>query len=183
MVERRIEGRIADIWGARTPFAPGDEWAVRVDSLLEPGVDETQVSWVPSACVLCSNGCGLDIAVHDGRIVGVRGRASDRVNHGRLGPKGLHGWKANNAPDRLTMPLVRRAGQLEPASWEEAMDLVVARSRRVLDEHGPLGLGFYNSGQLSWRSTTPLRSWCAAASALRISTATHVSAPRPPLLL
>ena len=83
MVERRIEGRIADIWGARTPFAPGDEWAVRVDSLLEPGVDETQVSWVPSACVLCSNGCGLDIAVHDGRIVGVRGRASDRVNHGR----------------------------------------------------------------------------------------------------
>ena len=27
-------------------------------------------SWVPSACLLCSNGCGLDIAVKDGRIEG-----------------------------------------------------------------------------------------------------------------
>jgi hypothetical protein len=27
--------------------------------------------------------------VKDGRIVGVRGRAVDRVNHGRLGPKDL----------------------------------------------------------------------------------------------
>ena len=57
--------------------------------------------WVQSACVLCSNGCGLDIGVAGGRIVGVRGRAGDRVNHGRLGPKGLYGWQANSAPDRL----------------------------------------------------------------------------------
>ena len=62
MRTRTVDGRIADIWGARTPFAPGEEWTVRVDTLLEPGVDEKQVSWVPSACVLCSNGCGLDIA-------------------------------------------------------------------------------------------------------------------------
>ena len=135
MRTRTVDGRIADIWGARTPFAPGEEWTVRVDTLLEPDVDEKQVSWVPSACVLCSNGCGLDIAVHDGRIVGVRGRAGDRVNRGRLGPKGLHGWRANNAPDRLTTPLVRRGGALEPAAWEEAMELVVgavaARARRA----------------------------------------------------
>jgi anaerobic selenocysteine-containing dehydrogenase len=39
------------------------------------------------ACVLCSNGCGLDVAVANGRIVGVRGRARDRINHGRLGPR------------------------------------------------------------------------------------------------
>ena len=38
-----------------------------------------------SACVLCSMDCGMDVAVKDGRIVGVRGRAEDRVNHGRLG--------------------------------------------------------------------------------------------------
>ena len=39
-----------------------------------------------------SNGDGLDIAVDDGRIVGVRGRVTDRVNHGRLDPKDLFGW-------------------------------------------------------------------------------------------
>ena len=121
---------------------------MRVDQHLEDGVDEHDVAWLQSACVLCSNGCGMDVAVRDGRIVGVRGRASDRVNHGRLGPKGLFGWQANNATDRLTEPLVRRNGRLEAASWDEAMDLVVERSRQVLEERGPLGMGFYNTGQL-----------------------------------
>ncbi len=37
----------------------------------------------------------MDIAVKDGKVVGVRGRATDRVNKGRLGPKGLHGCVAN----------------------------------------------------------------------------------------
>lgn len=32
-------------------------------------------AWVHSACIRCSNGCRLDIAVKDGRIVGVRGSA------------------------------------------------------------------------------------------------------------
>lgn len=38
-----------------------------------------------------SNGCGIDIGVKEGKVVGVRGRAMDRVNKGRLGPKGLNG--------------------------------------------------------------------------------------------
>jgi anaerobic selenocysteine-containing dehydrogenase len=86
--------------------------------------------------------------VADGEIVGVRGRADDRVNHGRLGPKGLHGWEANKSRDRLTTPLVRRDGRLVPASWEEAMDLVVARSNALLRDHGPGSHAFYDSGQL-----------------------------------
>jgi anaerobic selenocysteine-containing dehydrogenase len=90
----------------------------------------------------------MDLGVHEGRIVGVRGRAGDRVNHGRLGPKGLFGWQAINAADRLTQPLVRRDGQLQEATWDEAMERIVARSRQVLNESGPLGMGFYTSGQL-----------------------------------
>ncbi len=140
--------RIADIWGARTPHGPGTRWPARVDQFLTAGVDESAVTWRQSACVMCSNGCGMDVAVLDGRIVGVRGRADDHVNRGRLGPKGLFGWQANGSPDRLTTPLVRRDGELRPASWDEAMELVVERTRAVLNERGPLGLGFYNTGQL-----------------------------------
>jgi ferredoxin-nitrate reductase len=140
--------RIADIWGARTPHAASEEWPVRVDQFLVEGTDEASVTWTQSACVLCSNGCGMDVGVVDGRIVGVRGRAGDRVNRGRLGPKGLFGWQANHSPDRLTTPLVRRDGVLQPASWDQAMDLVVDRSRSVINRHGPLAMGFYNTGQL-----------------------------------
>src|SRR3954452_14389738 len=140
--------RIADIWGTRTPHARGARWPVRVDQFLEDGVAEAEVEWVQSACVLCSMDCGMDVAVKHGRIVGVRGRAGDRVNHGRLGPKGLFGWQANNSPDRLTEPLVRRDGELRPASWEEALGAVVERTQTLLRERGPLSLAFYNSGQL-----------------------------------
>src|SRR4051794_26551076 len=142
-----MSDRIADPWGERTPFEKGAPWPVRVDQHLVVPEEEVE-RWVQSACVLCSNDCGIDIAVKGGRIVGVRGRADDRVNHGRLGPKGLYGWQANNSPDRLTEPLVRRNAELEPATWDEAMGLVVERSEHVLTESGPLSMAFYNSGQL-----------------------------------
>ncbi|WIV54277.1 molybdopterin oxidoreductase family protein [Amycolatopsis nalaikhensis] len=140
---------ITQPWGTRTPYGPGEPWPVRVDSHLAEGVRPEDVDrWVRSAAVLHSNGDGLDIAVADGRIVGVRGRADDRVNHGRLDPKDLFGWQANASPDRLTTPLVRRDGELVEASWDEAMALVVERSKALLDEQGPSALGFYTSGQL-----------------------------------
>ena len=114
-------GRITDVWGDRTPYAQGTRWPERVDRYLT--VDEERVERrVPSACVLCSNGCGLDIAVADDRIVGVRGHAADRVNHGRLGPKGLFGWQANNSRDRLTAHLIRVDGALRETDWDTAVD-------------------------------------------------------------
>jgi ferredoxin-nitrate reductase len=102
---------------------------------------------VPSACLLCSNGCGLDIAVKNGRMVGVRGRAGDRVNYGRLGPKGLYGWQGQ-LHDRLTRPMIKRGSTLREASWDEAMDLITSRSKELLESKGALSHGFYTSGQL-----------------------------------
>jgi anaerobic selenocysteine-containing dehydrogenase len=141
--------RIAEPWGSRTPYGPGEAWPTRVDSYLADGLTEEDVDrWVQSATILHSNGDGLDIAVKDDRIVGVRGRAVDRVNHGRLGPKDLFGWQANNSPDRLTRPLIRRDGELVETDWDTAMSAVVGRTRELLDEQGPSAIGFYTTGQL-----------------------------------
>jgi anaerobic selenocysteine-containing dehydrogenase len=141
--------RIAEPWGSRTPYGPGQTWPTRVDSYLEGDLTEEDVDrWVQSATILHSNGDGLDIAVKDERIVGVRGRAADRVNHGRLGPKDLFGWQANNSPDRLTRPLIRRDGELVECDWETAMEAVAGRARGLLDEQGPSAVAFYTSGQL-----------------------------------
>jgi len=139
---KKTRDSIKDIWGDRTPYL-GD-WPVRVDEQT----DETPDKWVQSACVLCSNGCGLDIGVKNGKIVGVRGRGVDAVNHGRLGPKGLNGWVANNSPDRLTKPLIKKNGKFEEASWDEAMDLIVQKSKEVIEKQTSQGIGFYTSGQL-----------------------------------
>ncbi|WP_029432032.1 molybdopterin oxidoreductase family protein [Blastococcus sp. URHD0036] len=141
--------RIAEPWGTRTPYGPGEPWPVRVDTHLAEGVTEDDVdAWVQSASLLHSNGDGLDIAVRNGRIVGVRGRAVDRVNHGRVDPKDLFGWQANESPDRLTRPLIRRDGELVECDWDTAMDAVAGRCRELLDEQGPSAVGFYTTGQL-----------------------------------
>src|SRR3954471_22000492 len=133
---------ITDIWGPRTPHL-GD-WPVRVD---ERTTDEPE-QWVQSAFVLCSNGCALEIGVKDGHIVGVRGREVDQVNKGRLGPKGLHGWEANNNADRLKTPLIKRDGKLQEATWDEAMGLIVQRTREIQKEHTSAAIAFYNTGQM-----------------------------------
>ncbi|TSD67982.1 nitrate reductase [Inquilinus sp. KBS0705] len=140
---KQTRDSIADIWGERTPYFD-EQWPERVDER----VTEEPDNWIQAACVLCSAGCGLDIGVKDGKMVGVRGRSVDAVNRGRLGPKGLHGWIANNSKDRLTRPLIRRDGELQEASWDEAMNLIVAKSKEIIDKHTSLGIGFYTSGQL-----------------------------------
>src|SRR5215203_1781637 len=126
---------IKDIWGARTPHYK--DWPERVDKKVFEEPDE----WIQSCCILCSNGCGLDIGVKNGRMVGVRGRAVDRINYGRLGPKGLNGWVANNSEDRLTKPLIRRDGRLQEASWDEAMKLMVQNSRNIIEKHSAGAFG------------------------------------------
>src|SRR4051812_32563944 len=142
--------RIADPWGSRTPYGRGEAWPPRVDAFLADGLGESDVDrWVQSASVLHSNGDAMDIAVKDGRIVGVRGRTVDRVNRGRLDPKDLYGWQANNSADRLTRPLIRDGRRLVEADWDTAMGRIVERSRQLLDGPGGWGrFGFYTTGQL-----------------------------------
>src|SRR3954469_2458250 len=141
--------RIRNPWGTRTPYGPGEPWPVRVDSYLAGDVGPDEVDrWAQSASILHSNGDAMDIAVKDGRMVGVRGRAVDRVNRGRLGPKDLYGWQANSSPDRLTRPLIRRQGELVETDWDTAMAAVAGRTRELLEERGPSSVGFYTTGQL-----------------------------------
>src|SRR5215212_2305308 len=65
--------RIAEPWGTRTPYGPGEEWPVRVDQFLEEGISEEEVDrWAQTASLHHSDGDGLDLAIKDGRIVGVR---------------------------------------------------------------------------------------------------------------
>src|SRR3954468_18834400 len=120
---------IRDVWGPRTPNLRA-QWPPPPDVRL---LEEPE-TWVQSWCVLCSTGCGLDIGVRDGRIVGVRGREVDAVNHGRLGPKGLHGWVANESADRLTRPLLRDGDGFREIDWDAAMDLWVRRTKEIVAE-------------------------------------------------
>lgn len=105
--------------------------------------------WVRSACILCSNGCGLEIGVKDEKIVGVRGIPNHPVSFGHLGPKGEHGWVANSSKRRGTAPMIRRkkSEPLQAVGWDEAMDFFMQKFKQAWAS-GHQNLACYNSGQL-----------------------------------
>ena len=84
---------------------------------------------VPSVCTQCGLGCAVTLDVRDGRVARVRAREAPPVNDVWLCDLGQFGYEYLHAPDRLTQPLVRRDGQLRPATWREALDLVADRLR------------------------------------------------------
>ena len=45
---------------------------------------------------------------------------------------------------RLTQPLVRRGGELTPASWDEALDVTAAGFARAVETGGPDTVGMFS---------------------------------------
>jgi NADH-quinone oxidoreductase subunit G len=90
-----------------------------------------------STCTLCPVGCSLILDARDGQIMRTRSRENRDVNDIWLCDKGWFGYEFTYHPDRLTKPLIRRSGQLEPASWEEALSLIAAKIQEA-KPHGKL---------------------------------------------
>jgi formate dehydrogenase major subunit len=73
-----------------------------------------------SVCTGCSVGCGIELFTSEGRIIRIEGDWNAR-NKGLLCEQGRYLLRPNGR-QRLTTPLVRKDGELQPASWKEAMD-------------------------------------------------------------
>jgi predicted molibdopterin-dependent oxidoreductase YjgC len=103
-------------------------------------------------CGFCGVGCGLSIKVEDGVIQKVAGEKGNPSSKGEACIKGREGWRHLYSDKRLTTPLIRKNGELVPASWDEALDLVASKMSEIRDEHGPDAFGMFSSS----RSTNEL---------------------------
>jgi formate dehydrogenase major subunit len=81
---------------------------------------DKQVTHVPSLCVGCSVGCSIDIQTCDNQIVRINGDWDGAVNHGVLCKTGRY-QPLEEKRQRVTQPMVRKNGSLEPVSWDEAL--------------------------------------------------------------
>ncbi len=106
------------------------------------GVDK----WVKGVCRFCGTGCGVMVGVKGGKVVTVKGDPNNH-NAGFLCLKGALMPPIIYAKERVTKPLIRKNGQLTPASWDEAMNLVVAKFKETMQQGGPQAVGYYGSGQ------------------------------------
>ena len=92
-----------------------------------------------ATCPLCEATCGLEFEVERNggqRVTSVRGDREDVFSHGFICPKGASLRPLHEDPDRLRAPLVRRDGELVPASWDEAFALIDERLPPLLERHG-----------------------------------------------
>lgn len=108
----------------------------------QPEATPDGVKWDKAPCRFCGTGCHVRVGVKDGKIVAIQGDQLADVNKGLLCVKGYHVGLALYGKDRLTRPMLRRNGKLEPIEWEEAIDIV---ARRIMAH--PEKFAIYGSGQ------------------------------------
>ena len=121
---------------------------------VQGGVGTLEIKWSKAQCRFCGTGCGVMVGVKDGRVVATHGDMQAEVNRGLNCVNGYFLSKIMYGGDRLTTPLLRKRGgvyakdgELEPVSWDEALEVMVAQCKRVLREKGPTAIGMFGSGQ------------------------------------
>ncbi len=121
---------------------------------------------VDSVCPFCGVGCQLTYNVKDNKIISVDGRDGP-ANHNRLCVKGRFGFDYAHSPQRLTQPLIRKAGVAKDpealnslnrdsadwssvfreASWEEALALTGSKLSGLRDTFGKKSLAGFGSAK------------------------------------
>ena len=156
---------LADPMGASTCVACGECVQACPTGALMPktsiGSQEVDAK-VDSVCPFCGVGCLLTYNVRDNEIVSVDGRDGP-ANHGRLCVKGRFGFDYASHSQRLTRPLIRKAGVAKDpgavpdpadwsgvfreATWDEALDLAGGSLRRLRDTRGRMSLAGFGSAK------------------------------------
>jgi len=102
---------------------------------------------VTTVCPYCGCGCGLVLGVRGNRIVRVRAEQDNPASGGHLCVKGRFGLDFVGSTDRLTTPLVRRDGELQEATWDEALGFVAPRLTEIRDRDGADAIAGFSSAK------------------------------------
>jgi len=95
----------------------------------------------------CPDACSIRVTVEDGRAVKLGGDPDHPVTRGFLCFRTNQFLERQYSPERLTRPLLRNArGELEPVSWDAALDFAAERLSRIRAESGPAAIFHYRSG-------------------------------------
>lgn len=100
-----------------------------------------------SYCKICTTQCGTVVETRGDRVVKVRGDTAHPLTRGYTCPKGRAAGENHHHPDAIVAPYMRCDGQRIAAGWDAVLDDAAARTRKVMDEHGPGAVGmFFGSG-------------------------------------
>ncbi|MGD9047776.1 MAG: 2Fe-2S iron-sulfur cluster-binding protein, partial [Anaerolineae bacterium] len=93
-----------------------------------------------SVCPLCPVGCNIFLGVKNNQLRRITPRENMEVNDAWICDRGRFAHDFVDHADRLKTPLIRQDGQLQPATWDEALDLIASRLGKIIAEQGPEAL-------------------------------------------
>ena len=102
-----------------------------------------------TTCTFCGVGCGIYLETAGNHLVGAYPSMSHPTNQGRICLRGWHVHEVASSPDRLTSPLLKKSGQFQEVSWDEAFGFIARRMKEISARHGPDALAFLNSPRCS----------------------------------
>jgi NADH-quinone oxidoreductase subunit G len=112
-----------------------------------------EMSHVGTICTHCADGCKTTLGVrrHESGMQIVRGDNRDKsgINGDFLCVKGRYAFDFTHSDQRLREPLIRRGERLEPATWEEALELVAARFSEIRQQHSGVAMGVIGSARIT----------------------------------
>jgi NADH-quinone oxidoreductase subunit G len=85
----------------------------------------------PSICPHCPVGCDIALDMRYNNLMRVMPRENDYVNEIWICDKGRYGMRFLESDERLTTPLIRRGERLEPATWDEAYQLIADKLSQI----------------------------------------------------
>jgi formate dehydrogenase alpha subunit len=103
---------------------------------------------VLTTCPYCGCGCNMFLQVVNGHLVGTLPSKTHEVARGSLCIKGWNAHQWVESGDRLTTPMVRGDdGELHPATWDEALDVIGKRLGAIIDADGGDAVGLLSSAR------------------------------------
>jgi NADH-quinone oxidoreductase chain G len=102
---------------------------------------------VKTVCSYCGVGCSMITQVRENAIMRTVPKIGLGLNNGILCNRGRFGYEYVKSGERLTTPLIKKNGSLEPATWDEALSTVSQRLRDIKDRHGGKAVAGIASGR------------------------------------
>jgi formate dehydrogenase major subunit len=125
-------GALAATVGGRTLLERGDAQEEETG-----GPPYTDAELVKTVCTHCSVGCGLQLAVEDGAVVGQETWDDNPINQGGLCSKGASITQSINSDKRLKEPMKKENGEWVRMDWDEVLPEITDRLNEIRDEDGP----------------------------------------------
>ncbi|MGK2860052.1 MAG: molybdopterin oxidoreductase family protein [Thermoanaerobaculia bacterium] len=117
---------------------------------LSTGVEPDKL--VKTHCCFCGQQCGIQLKVHDNKVIGFEPWYEFPFNKGMLCPKGVKRYLQGSHEDRLVTALERdpnAPGGFKPMSYDDAIRRVGSEIQRIQGAHGNSAMGVISGASMT----------------------------------